>query len=97
MRLDQVHYDLLEAGREGWVDEDQLPAPCRRLPQPGQRVAEMDVEIGPETLRAGAQGLQAAVARWGLTPAWLKDLSKTPAHARAETLAEQPMFRRSIR
>ncbi|MNM58688.1 putative SOS response-associated peptidase YedK [compost metagenome] len=33
------------------------------------------------------------MARWGLTPAWLKDLSRTPAHARVETVAEQPMFR----
>ena len=36
-------------------------------------------------------------ARWGLTPPWLKDLSKTPAQARAETLAEQPMFREAFR
>lgn len=36
---------------------------------------------------------RADLARWGLTPAWLTDLSRTPAHARAETLAEQPMFR----
>ncbi|MCY1548521.1 SOS response associated peptidase (SRAP) [compost metagenome] len=36
-------------------------------------------------------------ARWGLTPPWLTDLSKTPAHARAETLAEQPMFREAFR
>jgi hypothetical protein len=35
--------------------------------------------------------------RWGLTPAWLTDLSRTPAHARAETLAEQPMFREAFR
>jgi putative SOS response-associated peptidase YedK len=48
-------------------------------------------------LRAGEQGPQAAAARWGLTPAWLQDLSKTPAHARAETLAEQPMFREPFR
>ncbi|MFT5780897.1 MAG: putative SOS response-associated peptidase YedK [Pseudomonas sp.] len=34
-----------------------------------------------------------AAARWGLTPPWLTDWSRTPAHARAETLAEQPMFR----
>ncbi|CAD5106862.1 SOS response-associated peptidase [Zestomonas carbonaria] len=36
-------------------------------------------------------------ARWGLTPAWLNDLSKTPAQARAETLAGQPMFREAFR
>ncbi|BAU76454.1 SOS response-associated peptidase [Metapseudomonas furukawaii] len=37
------------------------------------------------------------LARWGLTPAWLTDLSKTPAHARVETLADQPMFREPFR
>lgn len=36
---------------------------------------------------------RADLARWGLTPPWLKDLSRTPAHARAETIVEQPMFR----
>ncbi len=40
---------------------------------------------------------QAALARWGLTPAWLTDLSRTPAQARAETLADQPMFREPFR
>ncbi len=45
--------------------------------------------------QAGEQRLD--LARWGLTPAWLTDLSKTPAHARAETLVEQPMFRNAFR
>jgi putative SOS response-associated peptidase YedK len=40
---------------------------------------------------------QLARARWGLTPPWLTDMTKTPAHARAETLAEQPMFREAFR
>ncbi|MHC6227335.1 SOS response-associated peptidase [Pseudomonas sp. X10] len=40
---------------------------------------------------------QLARARWGLTPPWLTDLSRTPAHARAETLVEQPMFREAFR
>ena len=49
-------------------------------------------------LRAGAEGQRdLARARWGLTPAWLTDLSRTPAHARAETVAEQPMFREALR
>lgn len=48
-------------------------------------------------LRAGDAGREAVRARWGLTPAWLTDLTKTPAHARAETLAEQPMFREPFR
>ena len=49
-------------------------------------------------LRAGADGQrELARARWGLTPPWLTDLSRTPAHARAETVAEQPMFRQALR
>src|SRR3989338_7546898 len=40
---------------------------------------------------------RAASARWGLTPASLTALSPTPAHPRAETLAEQPMFREAFR
>lgn len=40
---------------------------------------------------------RADMARWGLTPAWLTDLTKTPSHARAETLADQPMFREAFR
>lgn len=48
-------------------------------------------------LRSVAGERQLARARWGLTPPWLKDLSKTPAQARAETLAEQPMFRDAFR
>jgi putative SOS response-associated peptidase YedK len=45
----------------------------------------------------GEGELELARARWGLTPAWLTDLTRTPAHARAETLVEQPMFRDALR
>lgn len=50
-------------------------------------------------LRAGAEPGQRelAQARWGLTPAWLTDLSRTPAHARGRNVAEQPMFRDALR
>lgn len=48
-------------------------------------------------LRGGDTSRELARARWGLTPPWLTDLSRTPAHARAETLAEQPMFRQAFR
>jgi len=47
-------------------------------------------------LRAGAQGREAALVHWGLTPVWLTDLSRAPAQARAETLAEQPLFREAF-
>lgn len=46
----------------------------------------------------GEEGAREVVrARWGLTPPWLTDMSRTPAHARAETVAEQPMFRQAFR
>ncbi len=48
-------------------------------------------------LRQADSGLQLDRVRWGLTPAWLTDLTRTPAQARAETLAEQPMFREAFR
>ncbi|MEB0043394.1 MULTISPECIES: SOS response-associated peptidase [unclassified Pseudomonas] len=48
-------------------------------------------------LRGTDSQREVARARWGLTPPWLTDLSRTPAHARAETLAEQPMFRQAFR
>jgi putative SOS response-associated peptidase YedK len=48
-------------------------------------------------LRNGEASREVSRARWGLTPPWLTDLSRTPAHARAETLAEQPMFREAFR
>lgn len=49
-------------------------------------------------LRAEPDGQRTlARARWGLTPPWLTDMSRTPAHARAETVAEQPMFREALR
>lgn len=45
----------------------------------------------------GEPSRELARARWGLTPPWLTDMSRTPAHARAETVAEQPMFRQAFR
>ncbi len=48
-------------------------------------------------LRQVDEQLQLSRVRWGLTPAWLTDLTRTPAQARAETLAEQPMFREAFR
>ena len=36
------------------------------------------------------------LARWGLTPAWFTDFSRTPAHARLESISTQPMFRQAF-
>ena len=55
------------------------------------RAAPGEVEEG------GERGREVARARWGLTPPWLTDMSRTPAHARAETVAEQPMFKQAFR
>lgn len=48
-------------------------------------------------LRQEDDDLRLDAVRWGLTPAWLTDFTRTPAQARAETLAEQPMFREAFR
>lgn len=39
---------------------------------------------------------RADLARWGLTPAWFTDFSRTPAHARLETIDQQPIFREAF-
>lgn len=66
---------------------------------PGDQQAQWNISPGDSVLiqRLDAGQLQLARARWGLTPAWLTDLSRTPAHARAETVVEQPMFREAMR
>lgn len=46
--------------------------------------------------QAGGE-VQLSRVRWGLTPAWLTDLTRTPAHARSESVADQPMFREAFR
>lgn len=67
---------------------DSAGFPAELQPQwsvaPGARVLMLREENGVR---------HADLARWGLTPAWLKDLSRTPAHARTETIVDQPMFR----
>ncbi|MCF7203814.1 SOS response-associated peptidase [Pseudomonas oligotrophica] len=47
-------------------------------------------------LRSDAGQARLDRARWGLTPAWLTDFTRTPAQARVETVAEQPMFREAF-
>lgn len=71
-----------------------------RLPGfPAEQPPRWNLAPGTQVLlmRQGGTGRELAQVRWGLTPAWLTDLSKTPAQARAETLAEQPMFREAFR
>jgi putative SOS response-associated peptidase YedK len=65
---------------------------------PAQQQPGWNIAPGSQVLmiRAQAGERQAAQARWGLTPAWLTDMSRAPAQARAETVAEQPMFREAL-
>jgi len=66
---------------------------------PADQQAQWNISPNDSVLiqRLSEGQLTLARARWGLTPPWLTDLSRTPAHARAETLAEQPMFREAFR
>lgn len=43
--------------------------------------------------QAESGALELTNVSWGLVPAWLKDLSHAQTQARAETLAEKPMFK----
>ncbi|MDY0205436.1 MAG: SOS response-associated peptidase family protein [Pseudomonas sp.] len=43
------------------------------------------------------QKLQAALALWGFTSDWMTDLTRAVAHARAETISTQPMFKKAWR
>lgn len=66
---------------------------------PAQLASRWNIAPGQPVLllREGAAGREAVQVHWGLTPAWLRDLSRAPAQARAETLAEQPLFREAFR
>jgi putative SOS response-associated peptidase YedK len=66
---------------------------------PADQQAQWNISPGDNVLiqRVAGEGRELVRARWGLTPPWLTDLSRTPAHARAETLVEQPMFRDAFR
>ncbi|WP_165051613.1 SOS response-associated peptidase [Methylocystis sp. MJC1] len=53
-----------------------------------------------DVLRLGGAGRELVSMRWGLVPSWWKkSLSELPAtfNARAETLAEKPMFRSALK
>ena len=59
--------------------------------------------IAPTTnivvIRDGKEGRAGSMMRWGLIPYWAKDTKKLPVmnNARAETVAEKPMFRQAFR
>jgi putative SOS response-associated peptidase YedK len=47
----------------------------------------------------GSEGRQGVTLRWGLVPSWAKDMKFGPqsTNARAETVAEKPMFRSALK
>lgn len=51
------------------------------------------------TMRETASSRIGSMMRWGLIPFWAKDLKKIPVmnNARAETVADKPMFRQALR
>lgn len=51
------------------------------------------------TVRETGSGRIGSMMRWGLIPYWAKDLKKTPVmnNARAETVADKPMFKYAFR
>ena len=65
---------------------------------PAGQQAQWNISPGAQVLiqRQLDGQMTLARARWGLTPPWLTDMTRTPAHARAETLIEQPMFREAF-
>ncbi|RNJ48216.1 SOS response-associated peptidase [Methylocystis hirsuta] len=74
---------------------DLIGQPCNLAPR---------YNIAPttqiEVIRPAAGGNELVPMRWGLVPVWWKDsLSKLPAtfNARAETVAEKPMFRSAFK
>lgn len=79
------------------VDEigDDLPEPSWNI-APTTRVPVV-VEPAPRDERPPIRRLEAA--RWGLVPAWAKDVSvgQRAFNARAESAAEKPMFRDGVR
>ena len=65
---------------------------------PAGQQAQWNISPGAQVLiqRQLDGQMTLARARWGLTPPWLTDMTRTPAHDRAETLIEQPMFREAF-
>jgi putative SOS response-associated peptidase YedK len=70
------------------TDVPELPARYNIAPTQGVAV-----------IRASADGRRLDMLRWGLIPAWVKELSKAPTlvNARVDTLMEKPSFRGAFR
>lgn len=66
--------------------------------QPRYNIAPTQLVLAVRATPEGT-GRQAAALRWGLVPSWAKDLKigANAVNARAETVAEKPMFRAAIK
>lgn len=65
---------------------------------PRYNIAPTQLVLAVRTTPEGT-GRQAAALRWGLVPSWAKDvkIGANAVNARAETVAEKPMFRSAIK
>lgn len=79
-----------------WADLFGAPVPEWET-SPRYNVAPSDAVLACRTGPRGDREL--AVLRWGLVPAWSRGPSTgpRPINARAETVAEKPMFREALR
>lgn len=82
---------------------DEVRVPPELLPGPRFNVAPQDQVLGvravaPEGAGAAPGERRLGAYRWGLVPSWAKDLKvgSRAFNARAESLAERPMFRAAL-
>ena len=82
-------YTLRDPSRHPWLREcpDELALPRYNI-APSQPIPV----VGRD--REGHQ--VCAAARWGFRPRWMDSSRRDPINARAETVAERPMFRRAF-
>lgn len=76
-----------------------FPPQLKQLPGfPAGLAPRWNIAPGQQVLlrRLAEEGERLDMALWGLTPGWVRDFSKVPAQARAETLASQPFFRQAF-
>lgn len=84
-------------GELDWLDQRfgiQVPLPFHEWPAPRFNVAPSQlVPVVVDT----EEGRALRWMQWGFQPAWLKDPRQAPPiNARAETVAEKPMFREAV-
>src|SRR5579859_319965 len=83
---------LLLTSGEGIAEAFDLAGPPELFPR--YNVAPTHPVLA---VRASGAGREAALLRWGLVPPWAKDARQAPSNARAETVADKPTFRHTLK